>query len=157
MLFSRFDALQVQHDAGRRLLRFQWLDPANHYLRPALEHGRDLVVTHQPTHVLMDFHGLPPVSLADELWASVHWLPRIAAQPLQSVALVLRSEHLHNQLVIEATLWACRHLVRFELQVFEHVPAALDWLLQGDDAAARHLQAEWEAGVAAPRAAALPS
>ena len=66
-----FDALQVQHDAARRLMRFQWLDQTNAVLRPALAHGRDLVEAHRPTHVLMDFTGLPPIAVQDELWLSV--------------------------------------------------------------------------------------
>lgn len=63
MLLPLFHDLQVQSDADYRPLRFQWLNPANSVLRPALALGRDLVVEHQPTHVLVDFTGLPPLSI----------------------------------------------------------------------------------------------
>ncbi|MFD1467452.1 STAS/SEC14 domain-containing protein [Hymenobacter caeli] len=152
MLFPLFDALQVQHDAGLRLLRFQWLDLANHRLRPALERGLELVVAHQPTHVLVDFEGLPPIGIKDELWMSTYWFPRIAGQSLRCVALVLRPEHLHNQMTTEAMFWVARHLMRFQVQVFDEVPAALDWLT--GRAAAQRLQAEWAAG---PPPAPLPT
>lgn len=146
MLLPLFDALQVQHDSALNLLRFQWLDLANHHLRPALVHGRDLVMAHRPAQVLVDFTGLSPISVQDELWMSLHWLPRIAAQPLEQVALVLRAEHLHNQMVAEAMLWVARHLMRFQLQFFGDVPAALDWLTGSDRLAGRRLQQEWLAG-----------
>lgn len=138
-------------------MRFQWLDRTRAVLRPALAHGRDLVKTHQPTHVLMDFTGLPPIAVQDELWLSVHWFPRVAAQPLRCVALVLRPTQLHNQMATEAVFWLGRHLVRFQLhQVFDDVPAALDWRTAGDAAAVRRLQAEWNAGPP-PAPAALPT
>ncbi len=133
-------------------MRFQWLRPANRVIRPALMHGRDLVVTHQPTHVLVDFTDLPPISMSDELWMSVHWFPPIARQSLRCVALVYRSGHLHNQMATEAMFWVSKHLMRFQLQLFDSVPAALDWLVAGNAGAAQRLQAEWNAELdAAPR------
>ena len=44
LLLPRFDDLLVQYDADYRLMRFQWLRLANLVIRPALVHGRDLVV-----------------------------------------------------------------------------------------------------------------
>ncbi len=153
MLFPLFDALQVQYDADLGFMRFQWREPAGHYLRavqasgrnlrPALAHGRDLVVAHRPAYVLVDFEGLPPISLADELWMTANWLPQVA-QPLRGVALVLRHEHLHNQMMAESLLGAGRHLLPFQIQVFENVAPALDWLVQGDEATAARLQQEWD-------------
>ncbi|GAB3574840.1 hypothetical protein [Hymenobacter daeguensis] len=37
----------------------------------------------------------------------------------------------------------CGHLRRWQMQVFEDVPAALDWLTAGDAAAVQRLRAEW--------------
>lgn len=160
MLLPLFDALQVQLDADARFMRAQWREPAGHYLRaaqglerslrPALLHGRDLLVAHQPAHVLVDFEGLPPISLPDELWMTTNWLPQVLTQPMRCVALVLRREHLHNQMVVESLLWTSRPLLRFQLQVFDDVPTALDWLLEGDAAAISRLQAEWD-GALPPR------
>ena len=150
MLLPRFDDLQVQHDPDLRLMRFQWLNPGNAVLRPALAHGRDLVVAHQPTQVLVDFTGLPPLSIQDEMWMSVHWFPRIAAQPLRSVALVFRPEHLHNQMAIEAMFWMGRHLLGFNIQLFPEPEMGLQWLVDGEAAAFERLQAEWGAAVPEP-------
>ena len=127
MLLPLFDALQVQHDLDLSLLRFQWIDPLNHRLRPALEYGRDLVVEYQPRRALVDFRGLPQLSIQDQLWMSGHWLPRIAAQPLQQAAPVydVSHMHVHNQMAAEAMLWVGRHLIRFQLQLFDSESAGL--------------------------------
>ena len=154
MLLPLFHDLQVQSDADHQLLRFQWLNPANSVLRPALAHGRDLVVQHQPTHVLVDFTGLPPLSIQDEMWMPVHWFPRIAAQPLRNVALVFRPEHLHNQMATEAMFWVGRHLLGFSIQIFPEPEMGLHWLVGGDGPALERLQAEWNAALpsTSPRA-----
>lgn len=150
MVLPVFDELLVQHDPNRRLMRFQWLDVTNTRLRPGLVHGRDLVVEHKPAHVLVDFHCLPQLSITDELWMSVHWFPRIAAQPIQRVALVYPPGYqLHNVMMAEAVLWVGRHLTRFQLQLFDEVEAALFWLTDANEQATGCLQAEWAAAVLA--------
>lgn len=151
MLLPPVDALHVQHDQARRLLRFQWLDSMNLRLRAGLVYGRDLVVAHKPAHILVDFNGLPQLTVQEELWMSVNWLPAIAAQPIRMVALVYSDVgHLHNQMAAETLLWLGRHLIGFQYQVFHDVPAALFWLTNSDEAV-EQLQAEWL--VAVPKAA----
>lgn len=144
MLLPCFEALKVQHDAEQRFMRFQWLDPHRRVLRPALEYGREVVEQHQPHLSLIDFTHLPPIGLADELWLSLHWFPRIVQLPFKRVAVVSRPEHLHNQMVMEAMFWLSRYLIRFQMQLFDDVPSAIEWLLDGDAAAAQKLQHEWD-------------
>lgn len=144
MLLPLFEALKIQYDPERRFTRFQWLDPYRRVLRPALEHGRQVVEQLRPHHSLIDFTHLPPVSLSDELWLSLQWFPRIVKLPFRQVAIVSRAEHLHNQMVVEAMFWLSRMLIRFQVQLFDDVPSALEWLLGGDQAAALALQQEWD-------------
>lgn len=141
-------SLQVQHDPLLHLMRFQWVGNSNSQsVRAGLVYGRDLVVAHQPTHALVDLFGLPPLEMQDELWMSVNWFPKIAASRLRYAALVLRPGQLHNQMAIEAMLWLGRHLMRFQMQIFEAVPEALDWLTGGDASARQRLLAEWDAAL----------
>lgn len=138
--------MQVQHDTECQFMRFQWAGgPDNHYLRAGMAHGRDRVVFHRPVRVLLDFTNLPPISLMDELWMSVHWFPKVAGPPLQYVAMIFAREQVHNQMASEAILRVGRHLFNFQLQFFEEATAALDWLIEGNRTAARQLQAEWNA------------
>lgn len=64
---------------------------------------------------------------------------------MRCVALVFRPGHLHNQMATEAIFWVGKRLMRFQLQLFDTVPAALDWLAAGDGEAVQRLQAEWNA------------
>ena len=151
MVFPLRHNLQVQHDPGLRLMRFQWVGSSiSTAMRPGLVYGRDLIVAHQPTHALVDLTGLPLIEMQDELWMSIHWFPKIAGTELRCAALIMRPGQLHNQMAIEAMLWLGRHLTRFQIQVFEAVPAALDWLTSGDAAAGRYLQADWDAALPTP-------
>lgn len=143
MLFPPFGALQVQHDSEQRLMRFQWLDPHNYLLRAGLEQGLKLVLAYQPHYALVDFTNLPPISTADELWMSVHWFPQVVRQQLRKVAIVSRFEHMHNQMATEAMFWVARHLLRFQVQTFDDVLAAFDWLTEGNAAVMEPLLAEW--------------
>lgn len=154
MLLPAFDALKIQHDATHQFVRFQWLDPHNRVLRPALNHGRHVIEMHCPHLSLVDFTSLPPISLVDELWLSTHWFPRIVQSSLRQVAIVVRPEHLHNQMAMEAMFWVARALMRFQVQIFDEIPPALEWLLADNTAAALALQNEWNA---APVTLTLPT
>ena len=41
--------------------------------------------------------------------------------------------------------WVSKYLMRFQLQLFDAVPASLHWLVAGDFGAVQRLQAEWDA------------
>ena len=61
-------SFQVQHDLEWRIMRFQWVEPPNsRALRNGMRYCRDLVAAHKPFHVLVDFQGMPPVEMCDEL------------------------------------------------------------------------------------------
>lgn len=145
MIFPLQHNFQVQHDAALRLMRFQWVGaPTAHLLRAGLRYCRDLVEELHPYHVLVDFHGMPPVEMRDELWMSIHWFPRVSRRPLRGVAVIYSSGQLHNQMAIEAMLWVGRRLMHYQLQVFEDALAAYDWFTGGDTAAGQRLVAEWD-------------
>ena len=44
---------------------------------------------------------------------------------------------------MQAMLWLGRKLMRFQMQVFESVSSALDWLTQGEVGTMHRLQTEW--------------
>lgn len=151
MLLPISDSLLVQADADLRLLRFQWAATSSQPVRPALVRFLELVVAHQPRHLVVDFTGLPPIGFADEIWLARRLMPVIVAQSLELVALVFPARiRLHNQLAIEALLWASRRTVRFQFQIFDDTSAAIDWLTSSP-AAVQQLQAEWAQAAPAGR------
>ena len=132
-------------------MRFQWVGaPVAQLLRAGMRYCRDLVVLHKPFFVLIDFQGMPPVEMRDELWMSIHWFPQVSRRPLRAVAVIYPPGQLHNQMAVEAMVWFGRQLMRYQLQVFEEVLAAYDWFTGGDAAAGQRLAAEWKAASASP-------
>lgn len=126
-------------------MRFQWEGaPRAHLLRNGMRHCRDLVEEIRPHYLLVDFQGMPPVEMRDELWMSVHWFPRVSRRPLRAVAVIYPPNQLHNQMAVEAMLRIGRHLMHYQLQVFEDAISAYDWFTRGDTAAGQRLVAEWD-------------
>ncbi|AWM33848.1 STAS/SEC14 domain-containing protein [Hymenobacter nivis] len=146
MLLPVVDSLVAQADAELRLLRFQWAIPSEAHTRPAFMRGLALLAQHQATRVLVDFTGMPPTSVTEEIWLAQHWLPGIPRQAcLLQAAMVFDNEYdLHNWAKMENMLGPS-HLRSFQFQFFDDAAAALHWLT-GSDAAVRRLQAEWTAG-----------
>jgi len=128
MLLPSLQALKIQLDASLYFARHQWLGPYNRQVRAGLEHGYHVSAQYRPHLVLVDFTNLPPLGTADELWLSVSWFPRVVKLPFRQVAIMSRTEHLHNQMVMEAMFWVARHLIRFQIQLFDDIPSALEWL-----------------------------
>jgi hypothetical protein len=126
-------------------MRFQWVGGEKpQLLRAGMRYCRDLVEELHPYYVLVDFHGMPPIEMRDELWMSVHWFPWVSCRPLRGVAVIYSPGQLHNQMAVEAMLRVGRQLVHYQLQVFEDALAAYDWFTGGDTAVGQRLQAEWE-------------
>ena len=137
---------RVQHDAALRLMRFQWVGgPDGRLLRAGMRYCRDLVALHKPFFVLIDFQGMPPVEMRDELWMSVNWFPQVSRRPLRAVAVIYPPGQLHNQMAMESLLWVGRQRMRYQLQVFEDALSALDWFTNADTATGQRLAAEWNA------------
>ena len=127
-------------------MRFQWVGgPDGRLLRAGMRYCRDLVELHKPFYILVDFHGMPLVEMSDELWMSLYWFPRVSRRPLRAVAVMYPPTQLHNQMAVEAMLWAGRHLMHYQLQVFEDALSALDWFTNADTTTGQRLVAEWNA------------
>lgn len=94
---------------------------------------------------LVDLHGLPDLTVGQQLWVATHWLPRIGASALQHAAFILPENSLYNQMVVETLHRATRHFIRCEVQFFHDAPSALDWLLSFQNPAAQPaLEQEWD-------------
>lgn len=146
MILPRQHNFQVQHEPALRLMRFQWVGaPQTLLLRAGMRYCRDLVESLHPYYVLVDFHGMPPVEMRDELWMSVHWFPRVSRRPLRGVAVIYSPEQLHNQMAVEAMLWFGKRFMHYQLQVVADALSAYDWFTDGDTAVGQRLVAEWNA------------
>jgi len=117
-------------------------------LRAGMRYCRNLVALHKPFFVLVDFEGMPPVEMRDELCMLVNWFPRVSRRPPRAVGVIYPPGQPHNQMAVEAMLWFGRQLVRYQLPLFDGALAAYDWFAAGDAAAGQRLAAGWNAASA---------
>lgn len=95
---------------------------------------------------LIDLHGLPDLSISQQLWAATHWVPRVAVAAVQHVAIVIPRNGLYNQMAVEALHRAAQPFTKCEVQFFGTTASALDWLLSFQSPAAQaELEHEWAA------------
>lgn len=100
--------------------------------------------------VLIDMHGLPDLTIAQQLWIATHWLPRVAVPAVQHAAIIIPENGLYNQMTVEMMHRAARHFISCEVQFFQTRHAALDWLLSFQDPTAQlALEQEWNGAWAA--------
>ncbi|NVO84303.1 hypothetical protein [Hymenobacter terrestris] len=99
---------------------------------------------------LIDLHGLPDLTIAQQLWIATHWLPRIAVPAVQHAAFIIPKNGLYNQMTVEMLHRAARHFISCEVQFFHTPHAALDWLLSFQDPSTQlALEQEWDEAWAA--------
>ncbi|QIL76743.1 MULTISPECIES: hypothetical protein [Hymenobacter] len=129
MILAQIDCLRVQYDESLCLLRYQWCGGSSlHSFAQAMNYLAELVQTHQIKRVLVDMNGLPELSMKEQIWVGVSWFPRVAAQSVQHVAVVVPPAATYNQMVVESLLGFSRQITRFDVQFFADPGSALDWL-----------------------------
>ncbi len=105
-----------------------------------LELGRQL----QPRHLLLNMDTFPDISVYDQIWLGLNWMPGVLLMPLERVVLTIHRHRVHNQLAIDGLIGAVRPLIRFDIQYFPKPEAGLHWLSDYSDRMPA-LLAEWEA------------
>ncbi|MBC6610279.1 hypothetical protein H8B15_05075 [Hymenobacter sp. BT507] len=142
MLYD-LDYMLIQYADELRLLRTQW--KAGHSMQD-FKQGllRILEIAEQQavTRVVLDLHDLPDIDIMEQAWISLTWLPKMASQPLQQVALVMPPRSLYNQMVVESILWMAQALIHFDIQFFSEAEDALEWVT-GDSPLLPASQQEW--------------
>ncbi|RSK43481.1 hypothetical protein [Hymenobacter perfusus] len=136
------------------LLRFQW--SAAPTGRPRFQRSMSsvaqLVEQGDVAAVILDLHGLPSLGLDEQLWLAANWLSRVSVRAIEQVALVIPTDNMYNQMVVESLIRAGRHFIHYEIQFFSNAAGALDWLVGEQNPAAQlALEQEWQ-----PCPAALP-
>lgn len=132
----------VRHEQAHNLLYIEWQPLVS--AAPAREMLQHLLTTIDARHSsrwLVNLHGMPALSLSDQHWLEQHYLPQLARLPLQHMALILSSHRQHEDL-LDVTAHCPPP---FEVQVFDDLTTALEWLRYAAapavPAAARHFHA----------------
>ena len=145
----------VQYVPEVALVRLQFRRPSATMasFQRSLQAVAQLVEQNTVAEGIIDLHGLPDLTIGQQLWVAAHWLPRIAVPAVQHAAFIIPENSLYNQMAVEALHRASRHFIHCEVQFFHNPPAALDWLLSFQDPAAQAaLEQEWATAAELPPA-----
>ena len=93
-------------------------------------------------HLLLDMNSVPNLPFADQLWLGDHWMPGLVTLPLERLVLIISSNQIHNQLVIDVLHDLVKLDIRFEAQYFSDMESALDWTTDGSPRLSE-LSVEW--------------
>jgi hypothetical protein len=157
VIITSIPDFSLQYDVELSLLRVEWAagDDTRNLRTSALELLRlDRELGMQ--NLLLNMNTFPDISVYDQMWLGVNWMPGIVRLPLQRVVLVNNRHRIHNQLAIESMLALMRPLITFDVQFFPNPTSGIGWL---SDFSPRlpEVLAEWEAVHAPGPDAALQS
>jgi glutathione S-transferase len=93
--------------------------------------------------VIVDMNDLPSLGLDDQFWLATSWLPRMTQCVVQRVALVLPTQNMYNQLVVESLIRTGRHFMPYDIQFFSSTAEAAEWLLGDQPPMLAALHSEW--------------
>jgi hypothetical protein len=145
VIITSIPDFSLQYDVELSLLRVEWAagDDTRNLRTSALELLRlDRELGMQ--NLLLNMNTFPDISVYDQMWLGVNWMPGIVRLPLQRVVLVNNRHRIHNQLAIESMLALMRPLITFDVQFFPNPTSGIAWL---SDFSPRlpEVLAEWEA------------
>ena len=110
MLLDYHPSLRLQYDEDLALLRAEWVlgaAPAQQYqaaLTCLLQAGRERGVR----HCFLDMPDMPDISVYDQIWMSLHWVPGVVRLPLERVVFNIGSRKVYNQLAVESLIALAR-------------------------------------------------
>ncbi|MFD2719243.1 hypothetical protein ACFST9_10995 [Hymenobacter monticola] len=145
MIITSIPDLSLQYDEALSLLRVEWAAGEDmRSFRSSAELLLQLVNKHSIRHMLLEMNTFPDISVYDQVWLGVNWMPVLVKLPLEQVVVVISRRRVHNQLAIDSLIALFRPFIRFDIQFFSTVVPGLHWL---SDYSGRvpGLMAEWDA------------
>ncbi|MDO7848932.1 hypothetical protein Q5H92_21380 [Hymenobacter sp. M29] len=162
MIITSIPDLALQYDEALSLLRVEWAAGEDmRSFRVSAEQLLKLVNQHGIRHMLLEMNTFPDISVYDQVWLGVSWMPVLVKLPLERVVLAIHRRRVHNQLAIDSLIALFRPFIKFDIQFFSTATPGLHWL---SDYSSRipELLSEWDAvhgrglahgGVSEPRPA----
>lgn len=145
MINSTIPDLTLQYDQPLGLLRVEWISGDD--LRTFRQSAGQLLAflaEHEVRHLLLNMNTFPDISVYDQVWLGLHWMPDLVKMPLERVVLAIGRRRVHNQLAIDSLIALFRSFIKFDIQFFPTALPGLHWLsdysVRMDD-----LLAEWDA------------
>lgn len=145
VIITTIPDLSLQYDEFLGLLRIEWASGEDmRTFRPSLSSLLELARELGPRLVLMEMNTFPDISVYDQVWLGLYWMPGVVKLPLERVVLAIHRSRVHNQLAIDSLIALSRPFIKFDIQFFTTGIAGLRWLCDFSE----HLPgllAEWDA------------
>ncbi|MDB5236255.1 MAG: hypothetical protein JWR44_3248 [Hymenobacter sp.] len=84
-------------------------------------------------HMLLEMNTFPDISVYDQVWLGVNWMPILVKLPLERVVLAISRRRVHNQLAIDSLISMSRPFIKFDIQFFSTATPGLYWLSDYSD------------------------
>ncbi len=161
MIITTIPDLSLQHDEALGLLRVEWASGQDtRTFRSSAEQLLTLVRELGVRHMLLDMNTFSDISVYDQVWLGVNWMPPLTKLPLERVVLAISRRRVHNQLALDSLIAMSRPFIKFDIQFFSAAVPGLHWICDYSSRLPALLM-EWDAvhglgdaasgGVAEPR------
>ena len=134
LIINSISDFSLQYDESLSLLRVEWA--SGHDMRTFRASVGQLLELCQRLpvyHLLLNMNTLPDISVYDQVWLGIHWMPRVVQLELKRVVLVNHRRRIHNQLAIESLIGQTSLGIRFDIQYFTQPVPGLQWLCDYSD------------------------
>ncbi|MDO7850913.1 hypothetical protein [Hymenobacter convexus] len=145
MIITSIPDLSLQYDEALSVLRVEWAAGEDmRSFRNSAEQLLKLVNQHSIRNMLLEMNTFPDISVYDQVWLGVSWMPVLVKLPLERVVLAINRRRVHNQLAIDSLIALFRPFIKFDIQFFSTATPGLHWLSDYSDRMPG-LLAEWDA------------
>jgi hypothetical protein len=144
VIITSIPDLSLQFDEALSLLRVEWAAGEDmRTFRTSADMLLQLVNQHRIKYMLLEMNSFPDISVYDQVWLGVNWMPVLVNLPLERVVLAIHRRRVHNQLAIDSLIALFRPFIKFDIQFFSTATPGLHWLSDYSDRIPELLN-EWE-------------
>lgn len=145
MIITTISDLSLQYDEALGMLRVEWSSGQDmRTFRASAEQLLLLARQLNVRRVLLEMNTFPDISVYDQVWLGLNWMPVLVKLPLERLVLAIGRRRVHNQLAIDSLLAMSRPFIKFDIQFFTTATPGLYWLSDYSDRMPA-LLAEWNA------------
>ena len=129
MIITTIPDLSLQYDKALGLLRIEWASGQDmRTFRTSAGQLLQLIRELGVRHMLLDMNTFPDISVYDQVWLGVNWMPPLTKLPLERVVLAISRRRVHNQLALDSLISMSRPFIKFDIQFFSAAVPGLHWL-----------------------------
>ena len=129
MIITSIPDFSLQFDSELSLLRIEWASGDD--TRDLRDSAKKLLVLDRELAVrnlLINMNTFPDISVYDQVWLGMHWMPGIVKLPLERVVIINNRHRVHNQLAIDSMIALVRPFIKFDIQFFPQAASGMRWL-----------------------------